>query len=52
MSIAGGIAVIAIGAILTFALSWGTVGGLDLNIVGVIPPPDPRELIAWTLATT
>ncbi|TMR14139.1 hypothetical protein ETD86_29370 [Nonomuraea turkmeniaca] len=34
MSVAGGIPVI--GAILTFALSRGTVGGLDLRIVGVI----------------
>jgi hypothetical protein len=36
MPIAGAIAVIIVGAILTFALSRGTVGGVDLRIVGVI----------------
>ncbi|GAA0993726.1 hypothetical protein GCM10009555_084880 [Acrocarpospora macrocephala] len=36
MPIAGAIAVIIVGAILTFALSTGTVGSIDLRIVGVI----------------
>ncbi|MEV1176444.1 hypothetical protein [Nonomuraea sp. NPDC049784] len=36
MPIAGAIAVIAVGAILTFALADGSVGGLDLRIAGVI----------------
>jgi hypothetical protein len=36
MPIAGGIAVIVVGAILTFALTTESMGGLDLHIVGVI----------------
>ncbi|MFI9561109.1 hypothetical protein [Nonomuraea endophytica] len=36
MPIAAAVAVIVVGAILTFALADGTVGGLDLRIVGVI----------------
>ncbi|WP_424534282.1 hypothetical protein ACOZ38_28750 [Sphaerisporangium viridialbum] len=36
MPIAAAIAVIIVGAILTFALADGSVGGLDLRIVGVI----------------
>jgi hypothetical protein len=36
MPIGGAIAVIIIGAILTFALADGSVGGVDLRIVGVI----------------
>jgi hypothetical protein len=36
MPIAGGIALLAIGAILTFALTYSSLGGVDLNIVGVI----------------
>ena len=35
MSIGGGIAILILGAILTFALT-GSVRGVDLNIVGVI----------------
>jgi hypothetical protein len=35
MSIAGGIALVVVGAILTFALT-GSVRGVDLHIVGVI----------------
>jgi hypothetical protein len=36
MSIAAGIALIVLGAILTFALKGGHVGDLDLHAVGVI----------------
>ncbi|MDP4511650.1 DUF6458 family protein [Nonomuraea turcica] len=36
MPIAGAILVIVFGAILTFALADGSVGGVDLRIVGVI----------------
>jgi hypothetical protein len=36
MSIAGGIILIVIGAILTFALTIEPIGGVDLHIVGVI----------------
>ena len=36
MSIAAGIAVIVVGAILTFALKGGHIGNLDLHAVGVI----------------
>jgi hypothetical protein len=36
MPIAGAITVIAFGAILTFALADGSVGGLDLRVAGVI----------------
>jgi hypothetical protein len=36
MPIAAAIAVIVVGAILTFALADGSVGGFDLRIVGVI----------------
>jgi Domain of unknown function (DUF6458) len=36
MPFAGGIALIAIGAILAFALSDTSVGGVDLQVVGVI----------------
>lgn len=36
MPIAAAIAVIIVGAILTFALADGSVGGVDLRIVGVI----------------
>lgn len=36
MPIAGAIAVMIVGAILTFALRDGLVGGFDLRIVGVI----------------
>ncbi|MGP4103168.1 hypothetical protein [Nonomuraea sp. KM90] len=36
MPIAAAIAVIVVGAVLTFALADGSVGGLDLRIVGVI----------------
>jgi hypothetical protein len=36
MPFAGGITLIAIGAILTFALSDTSVGGVDLKVVGVI----------------
>jgi uncharacterized membrane protein len=36
MPIAAAIAVIVVGAILTFALADGSMGGLDLRIVGVI----------------
>ncbi|MGN9847426.1 DUF6458 family protein [Nonomuraea sp. H19] len=36
MPIAGAIMVIVFGAILTFALADGSVGGVDLRIVGVI----------------
>ena len=36
MPVAAAIAVIIVGAILTFALADGSVGGLDLRIVGVI----------------
>jgi uncharacterized protein DUF6458 len=36
MSIAAGIALIVLGAILTFALKGGHVGALDLHAVGVI----------------
>jgi hypothetical protein len=36
MSIGGGVAVIVVGAILTFALTTGSVGGVDLHVVGVI----------------
>ena len=35
MSIGGGVAVIVVGAILTFALT-GSVRGIDLHIVGII----------------
>jgi hypothetical protein len=35
MSLGGGVAVIVVGAILTFALT-GSVRGIDLHIVGVI----------------
>jgi hypothetical protein len=35
MSIGGGIAIVVVGAILTFALT-GSVRGIDLHIVGVI----------------
>ena len=36
MSIGGGIAVLIIGAILAFAVTTGSVGGVDLHVVGVI----------------
>ena len=36
MPIAAAIAVVVVGAILAFALADGSVGGLDLRIVGVI----------------
>ncbi|MFG1688657.1 hypothetical protein ACGFNP_51525 [Nonomuraea sp. NPDC049269] len=36
MPVAGAIAVIVVGAILTFALTNGSIGGLDLRIAGVI----------------
>jgi hypothetical protein len=36
MRIAAAMAVIAVGAILTFALADGSVGGLDLRVMGVI----------------
>ncbi|MEV4013943.1 hypothetical protein AB0J35_25935 [Nonomuraea angiospora] len=36
MPIAAAIAVIVVGAVLTFALADGSVGGVDLRIVGVI----------------
>jgi hypothetical protein len=36
MPVAGGIALLVIGAILTFALSSSSLGGVDLNIAGVI----------------
>lgn len=36
MSIAAGIALIVVGAILTFALKGGHIGDLDLHVVGVI----------------
>jgi hypothetical protein len=36
MSIAAGIALIVLGAILTFALKGGHIGNLDLHAVGVI----------------
>ncbi|MFG1708036.1 hypothetical protein ACFLIM_32990 [Nonomuraea sp. M3C6] len=36
MAIAGAIAVVAFGAILSFALADGSVGGFDLRIAGVI----------------
>ncbi|MGI5290973.1 DUF6458 family protein [Nonomuraea polychroma] len=36
MPIAAAIVVIVVGAILTFALADGSVGGVDLRIVGVI----------------
>jgi hypothetical protein len=36
MPVAVAIAVIVVGAILTFALTDGSVGGVDLRIVGVI----------------
>jgi len=36
MSIAAGIALIVLGAILTFALKGGHIGALDLHAVGVI----------------
>src|ERR1700685_4378591 len=36
MSIAAGIALIVVGAILTFALKGGHIGDLDLHAVGVI----------------
>ncbi|MCA2222942.1 hypothetical protein [Nonomuraea aurantiaca] len=36
MPVAGAIAVIVFGAILTFALADGSVGGVDLRIVGVV----------------
>jgi Domain of unknown function (DUF6458) len=36
MSIAAGIALIVVGAILTFALKGGHIGNLDLHAVGVI----------------
>ena len=36
MSVAAGIALIVLGAILTFALKGGHIGELDLHVVGVI----------------
>ncbi|MBO3752866.1 hypothetical protein J5X84_43030 [Streptosporangiaceae bacterium NEAU-GS5] len=36
MPVAGAIAVIVVGAILTFALTDGSVGGFDLRVAGVI----------------
>jgi hypothetical protein len=36
MPIAGAIAVVIVGAILTFALDKGSIAGFDLRIVGII----------------
>lgn len=36
MPIAGGIVLLVVGAILSFALTTGSVHGLDLHVVGVI----------------
>jgi hypothetical protein len=36
MSIGGGIAVLIVGAILVFAVTTGSVGSVDLRVVGVI----------------